>query len=146
MCLFISGSSPIMVGRLRTPYSLKRSRLRYPLAFILSSLILLFSASAFLFDTPWRMAFRIPYNLFPIVLATFFIMGTSLLAASANHLCQSLRLSSLYGLLQIFFASSFSAQHWLVSFICARSHISFSGLDSVIHLSLYCHRKRVPFA
>ncbi|STW13538.1 Uncharacterised protein [Klebsiella pneumoniae subsp. rhinoscleromatis] len=63
-----------MVGRFRTPYSvsrsgtstpnLKRSRLRYPLAFILSSLILLFSASAFPFDTPWRMAFRIPYSLF----------------------------------------------------------------------------------
>ncbi|AAL72508.2 hypothetical protein CP0169 (plasmid) [Shigella flexneri 2a str. 301] len=54
------------------------------MAFILSSLILLFSASAFPFDTPWRMAFRIPYNLFPIVLATFFIMGTSLLAAAIS--------------------------------------------------------------
>ncbi|VFS79414.1 Uncharacterised protein [Kluyvera cryocrescens] len=141
-----------MVGRLRTPYSafrsgtsppsLKRSRFRYPLAFILSSLILLLSASAFPFETLCRIAFRIPYSLFPIVFAAFFIMGTSLLAASANHLCQSLRLSSLHGLFQISFASSFSAQHWLVSFICARSHISFSCRDSVIHLSLYCHRKR----
>lgn len=40
--------------------SLKCSRLRYPLAFILSSLILLLSASAFPFETRCRMAFRIP--------------------------------------------------------------------------------------
>ncbi len=142
-----------MVGRLRTPYSAFRSGtspqfkalpVSVSLAFILSSLILLLSASAFPFETLCRIAFRIPYSLFPIVFAAFFIMGTSLLAASANHLCQSLRLSSLHGLFQISFASSFSAQHWLVSFICARSHISFSCRDSVIHLSLYCHRKRVP--
>ena len=56
----------------------------------------------------------------------------------ADNLSLSLRLSSLHGLFQISFTSSFSAQHCLVSFICAHSHISFSCLDSVIHLSLYC--------
>ncbi len=63
------GSSPIMVGRLRTPYSAFRSgtspqfkALPFP-AFILSSLILLLSASAFPFETLCRIAFRIPYSL-----------------------------------------------------------------------------------
>ncbi|WP_413230684.1 hypothetical protein, partial [Escherichia coli] len=54
--------------------SLKRPRLQYYLAFILSILILLFIDSSFPFDTPWRM----PFSLFSIVLATFFIMGTAL--------------------------------------------------------------------
>ncbi|EQA2078526.1 hypothetical protein ACXZEX_003362, partial [Escherichia coli] len=53
---------------------LKRSRLQYYLAFILSILILLFIDSSFPFDTPWRM----PFSLFSIVLATFFIMGAAL--------------------------------------------------------------------
>nr|ARO45646.1 hypothetical protein PMPNAOBH_00005 [Escherichia coli] len=87
-------------GRLRTPYSAFRSGtspqfkalpFRYPLAFILSSLILLLSASAFPFETLCRIAFRIPYSLF-LSFRGIFHHGTSLLAASANHLCQSLRL------------------------------------------------------
>ncbi|AJG11252.1 hypothetical protein E1470_c44130 [Escherichia coli ECC-1470] len=48
--------------------------MQYYLAFILSILILLFIDSSFPFDTPWRM----PFSLFSIVLATFFIMGAAL--------------------------------------------------------------------
>ncbi|EFN8416562.1 hypothetical protein EBP76_15445 [Escherichia coli O150] len=48
--------------------------MQYYLAFILSILILLCIDSSFPFDTPWRM----PFSLFSIVLATFFIMGAAL--------------------------------------------------------------------
>ncbi|EFA4837108.1 hypothetical protein E0L96_19805 [Escherichia coli] len=48
--------------------------MQYYLAFILSILILLFIDSSFPFDTPWLM----PFSLFSIVLATFFIMGAAL--------------------------------------------------------------------
>jgi hypothetical protein len=67
----ISWVFSIMVGR-RTPYSvfhvehhsqLKALPVPDPLAFILSSLILLFSTSALPFETRC-IAFSIPYNLF----------------------------------------------------------------------------------
>ena len=124
--------------------SLKRSRFRYPRLFILSSPILLLSASAFPFETlcPSHSGSRTAF--FPIVFAAFFHHGNVTVSRQRQPSLPVTRLSSLHGLFQISFASSFSAQHWLVSFICARSHISFSCRDSVIHLSLYCHRKRVP--
>ncbi len=98
------------------------------------------------FETLCRMAFSIPYNLLLIVPAMFFITGTSQLLASAIHCCQSVRRSVLHGRFQMSFASSFSVQHCLVSCICSLSQVSFSCRGSVIRFSLYCHRKRVPFA
>lgn len=91
------------------------------------------------------MALRIPYrySLFPIILAA--LSWVCNCWSPAPVISESLRLSSLHGLLQISFASSFSTPHWLVKFIRAHSYISFSCLDSVIHLSLYCHRKMRMF-
>lgn len=71
----------------------KRSRFRYPLAFILSSLILLFSASAFPFETQWCMALRMQYSLFPIVLAVFFIHENITFAASHCDFARSMACS-----------------------------------------------------
>lgn len=76
----------IFSSRSGTSRLIKRSRFQYPLAFILSSLILLLSASAFPFETRCRMAFRIIG--FSYRFRGVFIIGTSVGAGS--HLSQSL--------------------------------------------------------